>query len=137
MNNAFVNLLLRWMVLALGVLLSTRLVPGISCDNGQTLTVVVLLLSFLNVVLKPLLVLFTLPFIVLSMGLGIWLINAFLFYFVGSMVKGFSVAGFGSAMLGALVVSLTNLILSRLMMPPPKPPTGGTRSGKQNDVIDV
>jgi putative membrane protein len=137
MNNAFVNLLLRWMVLALGVLLSTRLVPGITCDSGMTLTVVVLLLSFLNVVLKPLLVLFTLPFIVLTMGLGIILINAFLFYFVGRLVNGFTVAGFGSALLGAVVVSLTNVILSRLMMPPPKPPKGGPRSGKQGDVIDI
>jgi putative membrane protein len=137
MNNAFVNLLLRWLILALGVLLSTRLVPGISCDTGLTMTVVVILLSFLNVVLKPLLLLFTLPFIILSMGLGIWLINALLFYFVGKLVDGFHVAGFGSALLGALIVSVTNLILSRLMTPPPKPPSGPKGGGKRDDVIDI
>jgi putative membrane protein len=137
MNNAFVNLLLRWLILALGVLLSTRLVPGITCDNSQTLVVVVVLLSFLNVVLKPLLLLFTLPFIILSMGLGIWLINALLFYFVGKLVNGFHVAGFGSALLGALIVSVTNLILSRLMTPPPKPPSGPKGGGKRDDVIDI
>jgi len=61
MNNAFVNLLVRWFVLALGVMLSTKIVPGISYDTGTTLAVVVLLLSFFNAVLKPLLLLFTLP----------------------------------------------------------------------------
>jgi putative membrane protein len=137
MNNAFVNLLLRWLFLALGVLLSTKLVSGITCDSGQTLAVVVVLLSLFNVVLKPLMVLFTLPFIVLSLGLGVWLINACLFYFVGRLVEGFHVAGFGSAMLGALIVSVTNLILNRLLKSPPKPPAGPTASGKREDVIDI
>jgi putative membrane protein len=137
MNNAFVNLLLRWLILALGVLLSAKLVPGISYDSGSTLVVVVLLLSLFNVLLKPLLLLFTLPFIVLTMGLGIWLINALLFYFVGRLVEGFYVAGFGSALFGALIVSVTNLILSRLLTPPPKPPSGPKREGKRDDVIDI
>ena len=134
MNGPFVNLLLRWLVLALGVLLAEKLVPGIRCDSTSTLVVVVLLLSFCNVVLKPLLLLFTLPFIILTMGLGIWLINALLFYLVGRLVDGFHVAGFGSALVGALIVSVTSMIINRLMTPPPKPPTGG---GKRDDVIDV
>ncbi len=137
MNNAFVNLLVRWLILALGVVLAEKLVPGISCDNGLTLAVVVLLLSFCNVVLKPLLLLFTLPFIVLSLGLGIWVINAALFYLVGRLVDGFQVAGFGSALLGALIVSVTNMILSRAMMPPRKPPGSPRREAKRDDVIDI
>lgn len=137
MNNAFVNLLLRWLVLALGVLLAERLLPGIRCDSGLTLVVVVLLLSFLNVVLKPLLLLFTLPFIILSMGLGIWLINAVLFYAVGKLVDGFHVAGFGSALVGALIVSVTNIIINRLLTPPPKPPGPPAGRGKGGDVIDI
>ena len=139
MNKAFVNLLVRWLILALGVVLAEKLVPGIMCDDGLTLAVVVVLLSFFNVVLKPLLLLFTLPFIVLSLGLGVWVINALLFFLVGKLVNGFHVAGFGSALLGALIVSVTNLILSRLMAPPRKPPgspppAGG---GKREDVIDI
>jgi len=139
MNQPFVNLLVRWLVLALGVVLSTKIVPGISYDTGTTLFVVVLLLSLFNAVLKPLLLLFTLPFIVLTMGVGIWLINALLFYFVGRLVDGFHVAGFGSALLGALIVSLTNLILNRLLAPP-RPSGGPGRSGapaKRDDVIDI
>lgn len=139
MNQPFVNLLVRWLVLALGVMLSTKIVPGISYDTGTTLFVVVLLLSLFNAVLKPLLLLFTLPFIVLTMGVGIWLINALLFYFVGRLVDGFHVAGFGSALLGALIVSVTNLILNRLLAPP-RPPGGPGRSGtpaRRDDVIDI
>ncbi len=138
MNKTFVNLLLRWLILALGVVISTKLVPGIKCDDSLTLLVVVLLLSVLNVVLKPILLLFTLPFIILTLGLGIWLINAMLFYVVGKIVGGFHVAGFGSALLGALIVSLTNIILNSLMRPPPKPPAGPPAGGgKANDVIDI
>src|SRR5258708_544398 len=134
MNHPFVNLLVRWLVLALGVALSTRIVPGISYDTGTTLLVVVLLLSFLNVVVKPVLMLFALPFIVLTLGVGIWLINALLFYFVGRLVDGFHVAGFGSALLGALIVSLTNLLMNRLLTPP-KPPPG--RPAQRDDVLAI
>ena len=135
MNHPFVNLLVRWLVLALGVALSATLVPGIGYDSPMTLVAVVLILSFCNAVLKPLLVLFTLPFIVFSLGLGIWLINAVLFYFAGWLVKGFHVAGFGSALLGALIVSVTNLLLSRALATP-RPPAP-RREAKRDDVIDV
>ena len=134
MNNAFVNLLLRWLVLAIGVILSTKLVPGISCDTGTTLLVVVLVLSFFNAVLKPILLLFSLPFIILSLGLGIWLVNAVLFYAAGRLVEGFRVAGFGSALFGALIVSVTNMVMSRFLTPPPRPPPPPARP---DDVIDI
>jgi len=140
MNPGFVNLLLRWVVLALGVVLSAKIVPGIGYDDGLTLVVVVLLLSLFNAVLRPLLVLFTLPFIVLTLGLGLLLVNAVLFYLVGKLVDGFHVAGFGSALLGAVIVSATNFIMSALTGPP-RPPAGGGRGprgrGKRDDVIDV
>jgi putative membrane protein len=136
MNNAFVNLLVRWFVLALGVVLSTKIVPGISYDTGTTLAVVVVVLSFFNAVLKPLLLLFTLPFIVLSLGVGIWIINAILFYFVGRLVDGFHVAGFGSALLGALIVSLTNLLMNRLLARPRRRP-GPPPAARRDDVIDI
>ncbi|MSU47283.1 MAG: phage holin family protein [Lacunisphaera sp.] len=135
MNSAFVNLLVRWAALALGVVLSTVLVPGISYDTSLTLFIVVVLLSFFNAVLKPLLMLFALPFIVLTLGLGIWLINALLFYFVGRLVVGFHVAGFGSALFGALIVSLANLVMSRVLAPPRPPP--GARPAKRDEVIDI
>ena len=141
MNNGFVNMLVRWLILALGVTLSTKIVPGISYDTGTTLAVVVVVLSFFNAVLKPLMLLFTLPIIVLTLGIGIWIINAILFYFVGRLVDGFHVATFGAALLGALIVSLTNMVLSRMLKPPrppgPSGPSSSSRPAKRDDVIDI
>ena len=125
MNSPLLQLLLRWLILALGVTLATKIIPGISCADGTTLLVVVLLLSFFNAILKPLLVLFTLPFIVLTMGLGVVVINALLFLLVGRLVQGFHVTSFWAALGGALVVSITNLILSLLMRGGGPPPTRG------------
>jgi putative membrane protein len=128
------QLLVRWVVLALGVTLATKIVPGISCRDGSTLIAVVLLLSFFNAILKPLLVLFTLPFIIVTLGLGVVVINALLFLFVGKLVSGFAVDGFWSAVLGSLVVSITNLVMSALTRTPkPAPPA----KRKPDDVIDI
>src|SRR5215207_2411354 len=138
MNSPIAQLLVRWLVLALGVMIATKIVPGIKCDDGATLVVVVLLLSFFNAILKPLLVLFTLPFILVTMGLGVVLINALLFLLVGELVNGFLVDGFWSALGGSLVVSITTLIVSALTRSaradsksPPKPKSKG------DDVIDI
>jgi putative membrane protein len=117
-----------------GVALSAHIVPGITYDNGVTLLVVVALLSLFNAILKPLLVIFTLPFVVLSLGLGIWVINALLFLAVSRLVDGFHVRDFWAALWGSLIVSLTNIILSGLLktrrLPPARPP-------KSDDVIDI
>lgn len=147
MAHPFLQLVLRWSILALGVTLAAEIVPGITCDTLSTLVLVVLVLSFFNAVLRPLLVLFTLPFILVTMGLGLVLINAFLFLMVSKLVDGFTVAGFGSALLGALIVGVTNLVLHKVLggrraAPPPRPPRNGPpgrgpSGGAGGDVIDV
>lgn len=96
-----------WLLIALGVLIASQVFAGIRYSDTGSLLVAVLLLSLCNVFLKPLLMLFALPFIILTFGLGIWLINAVLFLLVGNLVDGFSVDSFGYALAGALVVSLT------------------------------
>jgi putative membrane protein len=133
MNHPWIRLLVRWAVLGLGVVLSAKLVPGISYDSGATLLVVVVLLALFNAILKPVLVLFTLPFVLLTMGLGVWLINALLFLAVSRLVPGFGVRDFWAALWGALIVSGTNFLVSRLLrprrvLPLPRKPT---------DVIDI
>jgi putative membrane protein len=128
-----IQLLTRWLVLAVGVTLATKLVPGISCSDGTTLFVVVVLLSLFNVILKPILLLFTLPFIILTMGLGIILINALLFFWAGNLVDGFHVASFWSAVWGGVTVSVTNLIASVIIRSPPKQ----EKTRKSDDVIDI
>jgi putative membrane protein len=139
MKHPLLQMFVRWSVLALGVALSTKFIPGIRCDGAFTLFCVVLLLTFFNAILKPLLVFFTLPFIVLSLGVGLIVINAALFYLVGRMVPGFYVAGFWPALGGALVVGVTNMVVSQLLrgnrLPPAQPPSGPKSSGR--DVIDI
>lgn len=138
------RLLVRWLVLALGVTLATKLVPGISCADGLTLFVVVVLLSFFNVILKPVLLLFTLPFIILTMGLGIVLINALLLYWTSSLVKGFHVESFWAAIWGGVVISITNFVINLILRSPPKGPPNGPPmakvergAAKRTDVIDI
>jgi putative membrane protein len=138
-NSSLPQLLLRWAILALGVTLATKLVRGISCDDGATLVAVVLLLSLFNTILRPLLLLFTLPFIMLTLGLGVVVINAWLFLLVGKLVDGFHVAGFWPAVWGALVVSFTNLLVTALVRGTVKtgPPAPPPPKKKPDDVIDI
>jgi putative membrane protein len=116
MNSALSQLFMRWAILALGVMLATKLGIGIRCDSGSTLLVVVVLLSFFNAILKPLMVLFTLPFILLTLGLGMVVINALLFLLVARLVDGFYVASFWSAMWAALVLGLINMLVKPLFV---------------------
>jgi len=140
MSSPIKQLLVRWLVLALGVMLATKIVRGISCEDGVTLVTVVVLLSFFNAILRPVLVLFTLPFIVVTMGLGVVVINALLFLLVGWLVDGFHVTGFWSAVGGSLVVSVTNWLVSAFVRSNAKSVANQRaeeRKPKPDDVIDI
>ncbi len=130
-SRPLLALIVRWLVLALGVTLAEKLVDGVDCKDGATLFVVVVLLSFFNAVIRPVLVLFTLPFIVLTMGLGLVVINALLFLLVGELVPGVEVSGCGSAFWGAVIVGLTNFFMTLVMKqrPPGGPGGGGGSAG--------
>ena len=128
------------MILALGVVIAAHIVPGIHYSDLGALIIAVVLLSLFTAVLRPILVLFTLPFIIVTMGLGIVVINAFLFLFVGRIVDGFTVTGFWPAVGGSLVLSVTNMVLNGFMRssgprPPRGPPRGPPADG--GDVIDI
>lgn len=110
----FNKLLKSWVLIALGVLLASGTTSGIHYEDSAALILAVLLLSFCNVVLKPILMLFSLPFIILTFGIGIWLINALLFMLVAELVQGFYVDSFGNALWGALVVSITSGVANLL-----------------------
>lgn len=94
----------------LAVLIASNTASGIHYESIEALIVAILLLSVFNVFLKPLLMLFSLPFIVLTFGLGIWIINALLFRLTAAMVNGFYVESFMSALWGALLLSIMNII---------------------------
>jgi putative membrane protein len=154
----FKQLFKRWLLIAVGVFIAANTASGIDYASPGVLVVVVLLLSVFNVFLKPLLMLLSLPFIILTFGLGIWFINAFLFLFVSAIVDGFYVESFTSALWGALVVSVTSAVASMLFSKPRQgginirvdrrgaPPPSADGSARQsrkpiiekdNDVIDI
>lgn len=111
-SDGFLSLLKRWLVSGFGVWLGSMWVDGIGYDDKGTLILVVLLLGLFSAVLKPLLVLLTLPFVVLTLGLGILFINALLYLLVGNLLDGFTVASFGDAFWGALIITLLNMVFS-------------------------
>lgn len=145
----FKQLLKTWLLLSLGVMIAAHTATGIHYDSSSALIVAVLLLSLCNMVLKPVLMLFSLPFIILTFGLGIWLINALLFLLVGKLVGGFHVASFWNALWGALVVSLTGAAANFLFgenrvrmevnrgQGPADRTTEARKPLKDDDVIDI
>lgn len=136
--GGFTRFLLGWGVTALAVLVAAYVVPGIRYESWTSLLVAALILGLLNGFVRPFLVLLTAPLVLLTLGLFIWVINALLLYFVGNVVKGFTVTGFWPALWGAAVVSLISLVLHAVIGPrarsarrpaPPREPGG--------PVIDV
>ncbi len=100
--------------MTVGVLLAAQVVPGIHYDDGAALSLVVLLMVAFNTFLRPVLILFTLPFVLLTLGIGILIINAFLFLLAGHLVNGFYVDSYWDAWWGSLIISLTHLLANFL-----------------------
>ena len=102
------GVLLRMALVGLGLYIASRLVPGVSFDETRTLILAALVLAVVNGVIRPIVILLTLPFTIITLGLFIFLINAALFYGVSLALPGFHLADFASALLGSIVVSLTS-----------------------------
>ncbi len=100
----------RLAITSVGLWLASSLVAGITVQNTAALLWAALLLGIVNAVVRPIAVLLTLPITLLSLGLFLWVINAGMIGLVAWLLDGFDVAGFGSALLGALFVSLTGWI---------------------------
>lgn len=104
--------LVRWMVTAVAVLAAAKIVSGITYDGVGSLLIAALLLGLANAILKPLLMLVSLPLLLLTFGLFTLVINSFLLLMVGGgVVQGFSVAGWSSAFWGSLVISIVSILL--------------------------
>lgn len=106
------GLLIRFTVTGIAVFLASQIVPGITVETVSAGVAAVILLAFLNAIIRPVLYLFTLPFIILSLGLFMVVINALLLHVVAWLVKGFVVEGFWPSVWGALIISVTSTILT-------------------------
>ena len=103
---------IRWLVTTIAVLVAAHLIPGIGYDGWGALLGASLLLGIINAFVRPVLLLLSLPFIIITMGLFIFVINALLLLLVSKIVPAFHVAGFWSAFFGAIIISLVSWILS-------------------------
>jgi putative membrane protein len=109
------NFIIKLIASALGVLLVSYLLPGVKVDSIVTALIVAVILAFMNSIVKPLLVLLTLPVTILTLGLFLLVINAVIILITDRLVDGFSVANFWYALLFSIVLSLTNAILFKLI----------------------
>ena len=107
-----VAFLIRWFVTTIAVYVATKLVPGIRCEPGAALLGASLLLGIINAIVRPVLLLLSLPFIIVTMGLFIFVVNALLLLLVSSLIPPFHVDGFWSAFFGAIIISIVSWILS-------------------------
>ena len=109
--------LIRLTISAFGLWLASQLVPGVDIKSGWTLLFAALWLGIVNALLRPIVLLITLPFTLITLGLFILVVNAAMFGLVAAMLDGFKLSGFGAALFGALVVSITSWLASSFIGP--------------------
>jgi putative membrane protein len=107
--------LLVWILNAVALLIVAYLFPGVQVLDWKAAAVAALVLGLLNMLVKPVLVLLTLPITIVTLGLFLLVINALLFWAVASVVPGFHVTGFWAALLGAMLYSLVTWALSAIL----------------------
>jgi putative membrane protein len=117
------RLLLAWLINAFALVAVAYLMPGISVASFTTALVAALVLGLINAIVRPVLVLLTLPVTIITLGLFIFVLNGLLFWFVGSFIQGFVVDGFWSGVFGAIVFSLISWLLSALLLRAGEPRT--------------
>jgi putative membrane protein len=111
------RLLALWLVNALALMAVAYLLPGIAVASFLTALAAALVLGLVNTVVRPVLILLTLPATLLTLGLFIFVINGLLFWLVGTFIEGFVVSGFWWGVAGAIVYSIVSWALSALLMP--------------------
>jgi len=109
-----VILLIKWLIMAISIIIASYLVPGVTVNSFFNALWVALFLGVVNVLIKPILLLITLPINILTLGLFTFIINALLILLASSVLKGFEVSGFWVAVLFGIILSLINYVLGYL-----------------------
>jgi putative membrane protein len=110
------RLLLVWLINAVALVAVAYFMPSITVTSFNAALIAGLVLGLVNAVVRPVLVLLTLPVTILTLGLFIFVLNGLLFWAVAEWVEGFAVAGFWPAVLGAIVFSIVSWLLSALVL---------------------
>ncbi|MBI5604868.1 MAG: phage holin family protein [Deltaproteobacteria bacterium] len=109
------TILIKWLINALALYITTYLVRGIAVSGSWSLLVAAALLGILNAVIRPILIILTLPINILTLGLFTLIINGMMLYTVSLLIKGFIIEGFWPAVIGALIISLVSWIINWLI----------------------
>jgi len=113
--------LLHWLIMSLSLWVASYIFSGIRFTTPSSLLIAALLLGFANAIIKPLLILLTLPLTLLTFGLFLLVINALMILLVSSIVRGFTVSGFWTALFASIFISLFNVLISPLFITPVMP----------------
>ncbi len=105
----------RILVTALALLLVARFVPGVTIDGLYTAIIAALILGLLNLTVKPVLVILTLPISIITLGLFMFVINAGIFMFAASFIEGFDVQNFWTALVASFIVSVVSAVGNKLL----------------------
>lgn len=105
------KLLLKWLLSAASLMFVAYLYPGVQLTSLSAALVAALVIGLFNAVLRPILVVLTLPVTVVTLGLFLFVINAFMFWAAAELLKGFQVAGFGAALIGSLIYSALGMVI--------------------------
>jgi len=123
------GVLLRWLILTAAVLAASWLLTGVRVNGIFPAILAAALLGICNAVLRPLLIVLTLPLNILTLGLFTFVINALMLLLVSAVIPGFYVLGFWTAFFGALIISVTSWLLNRFI--------GSAGRVETGDVIDL
>ena len=115
------RILVAWLINALALFLLPYVFPWVTVDSMGAALIAALVLGLVNALIRPILFLLTLPVTILTLGLFILVINGLLFWWVGSFLEGFRVAGFWSGVFGAIVSSLITWSIAAIVLPSPRP----------------
>ena len=105
------KMIVRWLLLAAALLLVAHVYPGVVVQSFGAAMIAALVLGLFNALLRPVLVLLTLPVTLLTLGLFLFVINALMFYWAAGLLEGLSVRGFGAALIGSLIYSACGLVI--------------------------
>lgn len=107
------NTFVRWVLLALALILVAWIVPGIQIANILTALITAAVIGVINLFIRPIIMVLTLPINIITLGLFTFIINAFLLMLTAYLVPGFAVSGFFAALIGSLLLSILSVIINR------------------------
>jgi putative membrane protein len=109
------KLLIRWLLLSAALLLVTQLYSGVTITDFGAAMLAAFVIGLFNTLVRPLLILLTLPVTLLTLGLFLFVINALMFWWAASLLDDFNVAGFGAALIGSVIYSLCSMVIDVAM----------------------